>query len=121
MVDFLPAPNEVKAVSGILDNEEEGSRESNDDEPFSGIAFKIATDPFVGSLTFVRVYSGTLNTGDSVYLPIKGKKERIGRMLQMHSNKREEIINGVQSNTALIRHEMASLVKHSVMKRIKLL
>ena len=91
VVDFLPAPNEVKAVSGILDNEEEGSRESNDDEPFSGIAFKIATDPFVGSLTFVRVYSGTLNTGDSVYLPIKGKKERIGRMLQMHSNKREEI------------------------------
>ena len=91
VVDFLPAPNEVKAVSGVLDNEEEGSRESNDDEPFAGIAFKIATDPFVGSLTFVRVYSGTLNTGDSVYLPIKGKKERIGRMLQMHSNKREEI------------------------------
>ena len=103
VVDYLPAPNEVKAVSGILDNEEEGSRASNDDEPFAGIAFKIATDPFVGSLTFVRVYSGTLNTGDSVYLPIKGKKERIGRMLQMHSNKREEIINGVQSNTALIR------------------
>ncbi len=91
VVDYLPAPNEVKAVSGILDNEEEGSRASNDDEPFAGIAFKIATDPFVGSLTFVRVYSGTLNTGDSVYLPIKGKKERIGRMLQMHSNKREEI------------------------------
>jgi elongation factor G len=76
VVDFLPAPNEVKAVSGVLDNEEEGSRESNDDEPFAGIAFKIATDPFVGSLTFVRVYSGTLNTGDSVYLPIKGKKRK---------------------------------------------
>jgi elongation factor G len=91
VIDFLPAPNEVKAVTGILENEDEGSRESDDDAPFSGIAFKIATDPFVGSLTFVRVYSGTLNTGDSVFLPIKGKKERVGRMLQMHSNKREEI------------------------------
>ena len=91
VVDYLPAPNEVKAVTGILENEDEGSRESDDGEPFAGIAFKIATDPFVGSLTFVRVYSGTLNTGDSVFLPIKGKKERVGRMLQMHSNKREEI------------------------------
>ena len=91
VVDFLPAPNEVKAVSGILESEEEGSREADDEAPFAGIAFKIATDPFVGSLTFVRVYSGVLNTGDSVYLPIKGKKERIGRMLQMHSNKRDEI------------------------------
>ena len=91
VVDYLPAPNEVKAVTGVLENEEEGSRESDDDAPFAGIAFKIATDPFVGSLTFVRVYSGTLNTGDSVFLPIKGKKERVGRMLQMHSNKREEI------------------------------
>ena len=75
----------------MLENEQEGSRKSDDEEPFAGIAFKIATDPFVGSLTFVRVYSGVLNTGDSVYLPIKGKKERIGRMLQMHSNKRDEI------------------------------
>tara|TARA_B100000700_G_scaffold278583_1_gene326806 strand:+ start:249 stop:2354 length:2106 start_codon:yes stop_codon:yes gene_type:complete len=91
VIDFLPAPNEVKAITGVLENEEEGSRESDDEAPFAGIAFKIATDPFVGSLTFVRVYSGTLNTGDSVFLPIKGKKERVGRMLQMHSNKREEI------------------------------
>ncbi len=91
VVDFLPAPNEVKAVSGVLESEEEGSREADDEAPFAGIAFKIATDPFVGSLTFVRVYSGVLNTGDSVFLPIKGKKERIGRMLQMHSNKRDEI------------------------------
>ena len=91
VIDFLPAPNEVKAITGVLENEEEGSRESDDGAPFAGIAFKIATDPFVGSLTFVRVYSGTLNTGDSVFLPIKGKKERVGRMLQMHSNKREEI------------------------------
>ena len=91
VIDFLPAPNEVKAITGVLENEEEGSRESDDEAPFAGIAFKIATDPFVGSLTFVRIYSGTLNTGDSVFLPIKGKKERVGRMLQMHSNKREEI------------------------------
>ena len=91
VIDYLPAPNEVKAVTGVLENEEEGARESDDDAPFAGIAFKIATDPFVGSLTFVRVYSGTLNTGDSVFLPIRGKKERVGRMLQMHSNKREEI------------------------------
>ena len=90
VVDFLPAPNEVKAVTGMLDSEEEGSREADDEAPFAGIAFKIATDPFVGSLTFVRVYSGVLNTGDSVYLPIKGKKERIGRMLQMHSHPRDE-------------------------------
>ncbi|MEK9903286.1 MAG: elongation factor G, partial [Gammaproteobacteria bacterium] len=83
--------NEVKAITGMLEDEQEGSRKSDDNEPFAGIAFKIATDPFVGSLTFVRVYSGVLNTGDSVYLPIKGKKERIGRMLQMHSNKRDEI------------------------------
>tara|TARA_Y100001970_G_scaffold250734_1_gene322810 strand:- start:26444 stop:28546 length:2103 start_codon:yes stop_codon:yes gene_type:complete len=91
VVDFLPAPNEVKAVSGVLDNDEEGSRKADDEEPFSGLAFKIATDPFVGSLTFVRIYSGMLSSGDSVYLPTKSKKERIGRMLQMHSNKREEI------------------------------
>jgi len=91
VIDFLPAPNEVKPVTGVLENEEEAIRESSDDAEFAGIAFKIATDPFVGSLTFVRVYSGVLSTGDSVYLPIKGKKERIGRMLQMHSNKRDEI------------------------------
>ena len=92
MIDFLPAPNQIKPVRGILDKEgTEGFRRADDSEPFSGLAFKIATDPYVGSLTFVRVYSGTLNTGDSVFLPSKGKKERIGRMLQMHSNKRKEI------------------------------
>ena len=92
VIDFLPAPNQIKPVRGILDKEgTEGFRRADDSEPFSGLAFKIATDPYVGSLTFVRVYSGTLNTGDSVFLPSKGKKERIGRMLQMHSNKRIEI------------------------------
>ncbi len=92
VIDFLPAPNQVKPVTGVLDDKgTEGSRKADDSEPFSGLAFKIATDPYVGSLTFVRVYSGTLNSGDSVYLPMKGKKERIGRMLQMHSNNRKEI------------------------------
>ena len=92
VINFLPAPNQIKPVRGILDKEgTEGFRRADDSEPFSGLAFKIATDPYVGSLTFVRVYSGTLNTGDSVFLPSKGKKERIGRMLQMHSNKRKEI------------------------------
>ena len=92
VIDFLPAPNQIKAVTGVVDKEgEETSRKSDDNEPFSALAFKIATDPYVGSLTFVRVYSGTLNSGDSVYLPMKGKKERIGRMLQMHSNNRKEI------------------------------
>jgi len=92
VIDFLPAPNQIKPVSGVLDSDgTEGLRKADDEEPFSGLAFKIATDPFVGSLTFVRVYSGTLNSGDSVFLPMKGKKERIGRMLQMHSNNRKEI------------------------------
>ena len=92
VIDFLPAPNQVKPVTGLLDDEgTEGTRKADDNEPFSGLAFKIATDPYVGSLTFVRVYSGTLNSGDSVFLPMKRKKERIGRMLQMHSNKRKEI------------------------------
>ena len=92
VIDFLPAPNQVKPMTGVLDDKgTEGTRKADDKEPFSGLAFKIATDPYVGSLTFVRVYSGTLNSGDSVFLPLKRKKERIGRMLQMHSNKRKEI------------------------------
>ena len=92
VIDFLPAPNQVKPVTGVLDDKGTvGTRKADDSEPFSGLAFKIATDPYVGSLTFVRVYSGTLNSGDSVFLPLKRKKERIGRMLQMHSNKRKEI------------------------------
>ena len=92
VIDFLPAPNQIKPVKGKLDEKgTEGFRKAEDKEPFSGLAFKIATDPYVGSLTFVRVYSGTLNSGDSVYLPLRRRKERIGRMLQMHSNHRKEI------------------------------
>ena len=92
VIEYLPAPDEVKAIKGFIgDTEEEGERHSDDDEPFAALAFKIATDPFVGALTFFRVYSGVLQTGDTVWNPIKGKKERIGRMVQMHSNDRKEI------------------------------
>lgn len=91
VIDYLPAPTEVKAIQGILDNGEPGTREANDDAPFSALAFKIATDPFVGTLTFFRVYSGTLKSGTGVYNSVKHKKERVGRMVQMHANSREEI------------------------------
>ncbi|MEC8819606.1 MAG: elongation factor G, partial [Pseudomonadota bacterium] len=93
VIDYLPAPDEVKAIKGFLDDaaETQAERSADDKEPFAALAFKIATDPFVGALTFFRVYSGILNSGDAVYNPIKGKKERIGRMVQMHSNDRKEI------------------------------
>ena len=93
VIEYLPSPTAVKAIEGVLDDKDEtpAVREASDDAPFSALAFKIATDPFVGTLTFMRVYSGVLNTGDSVYNPVKHKKERIGRMVQMHSNNREEI------------------------------
>jgi elongation factor G len=93
VIDYMPSPIDVKAIKGILDdkNETEALRKSSDDEPFAALAFKIATDPFVGTLTFFRVYSGVLNSGDTVFNPVKSKKERIGRILQMHANSREEI------------------------------
>ena len=92
VIEFMPAPNEVPAIEGVLDDGETvASRSSSDDEPFAALAFKIANDPYVGNLTFFRVYSGVLNSGDAVFNPVKGKKERIGRLLQMHSNQREEI------------------------------
>ena len=92
VIDFLPAPTEVKAIEGLLDEQgTTGIRESNDEAPFSALAFKIATDPFVGTLTFFRVYSGVLKSGDQVYNSVKGKRERVGRMVQMHSNSRNEI------------------------------
>tara|TARA_E500000081_G_scaffold142049_1_gene160485 strand:- start:8936 stop:10867 length:1932 start_codon:yes stop_codon:yes gene_type:complete len=92
VIEFLPAPDEVKAIEGIHPKTEApASRSSSDEEPFSALAFKIATDPFVGNLTFVRVYSGVLSQGDGVINTVKDDKERIGRMVQMHSNNREEI------------------------------
>ena len=92
VVDFLPAPTEVPAIKGVQpDSDKEMVRESSDEEPFAALAFKVMTDPFVGSLTFARVYSGVVETGASVLNSVKGKRERIGRMLQMHSNSREDI------------------------------
>ena len=92
VIDFLPAPPEVKAIEGLLeDGETRAARNSDDDEPFSALAFKIATDPYVGTLTFFRVYSGVLNSGDQVYNATRERRERIGRMVQMHSNSRNEI------------------------------
>ncbi|MFT5118058.1 MAG: elongation factor G [Kiritimatiellia bacterium] len=92
VVDYLPSPTEVKAIDGTLeDGETVAHREADDSAPFSALAFKIATDPFVGTLTFFRVYSGTLASGTAVYNSVKGKRERVGRMVQMHANSREEI------------------------------
>jgi translation elongation factor 2 (EF-2/EF-G) len=93
VIDYLPSPVDIPAIKGILDDKDgtEAERKPSDDESFSALAFKIATDPFVGTLTFFRVYSGVLNSGDTVYNPVKGKKERVGRILQMHANQREEI------------------------------
>ncbi len=93
VIDYLPAPDEVETIKGYLDDASEtpAERAADDKQPFAALAFKIATDPFVGALTFFRVYSGVLNSGDAVYNPVKGKKERVGRMVQMHSNDRKEI------------------------------
>ena len=92
VIEFLPAPDEVKAIEGVNPKTDApAKRSSSDEEPFSALAFKIATDPFVGNLTFIRVYSGVLNQGDGVVNTVKDEKERIGRMVQMHSNNREEI------------------------------
>jgi elongation factor G len=91
VVDFMPSPVDVPAIKGINDDDTESERPARDDQPFAALAFKIATDPFVGNLTFFRVYSGVLNSGDTILNSVKGKKERIGRILQMHSNDRKEI------------------------------
>ena len=91
VIYFMPSPLDVPAISGEMEDGSSAERHAADDEPFSALAFKIATDPFVGTLTFFRVYSGVVNSGDFVYNTVKGKKERIGRIVQMHSNDREEI------------------------------
>jgi elongation factor G len=91
VIEYMPAPTDIPPVKGELENGSVGERRASDDEAFAGLAFKIMTDPFVGQLIFFRVYSGVVNSGDTIYNPIKGKKERIGRLLQMHANQREEI------------------------------
>jgi elongation factor G len=91
VIDYLPAPVDVPAIRGVAPDETEVERHADDKEPFAALAFKIATDPFVGSLTFFRVYSGAMKSGDTIFNPIKNRKERVGRILQMHANDREEI------------------------------
>jgi elongation factor G len=91
VIEFMPAPSDIPAIAGELEDGSPGERKPSDDEPFAALAFKIATDPYVGSLAFFRVYSGKVSSGDTIYNPVKGKRERIGRLLQMHSNSREEI------------------------------
>ena len=91
VIEYLPSPTEVHAINGELEDGTPGTRESSDDAPFSALAFKLMSDPFVGQLTFFRVYSGVVKSGDTVYNPVKGKKERIGRIVQMHANDRQEI------------------------------
>ncbi len=91
VIDYMPSPVDIPPVKGILENESEGERKASDDEAFSALAFKIMTDPFVGQLIFFRVYSGVINSGDTIYNPVKGRKERLGRILQMHANQRQEI------------------------------
>jgi elongation factor G len=91
VVRYMPSPADVPPIKGLLEDGSDGFRHADDSEPFSALAFKIATDPFVGNLTFFRVYSGVLNSGDTIYNPVKSKRERIGRLLQMHSNDRKEI------------------------------
>jgi elongation factor G len=93
IIYYMPAPNDVAAIKGVLDDaaESEAERHASDEEPFAALAFKIATDPFVGTLTFFRVYSGVLSSGDAIYNSVKQKRERVGRIVQMHSNSREEI------------------------------
>lgn len=91
VIDYMPSPTDIVAIQGEKENGEPDKRMADDDEPFSALAFKIATDPYVGQLIFFRVYSGVVVSGDTIYNPVKGKKERIGRILQMHANQREEI------------------------------
>ncbi len=91
VIDYLPAPSDIPPVTGELEDGKEGERKANDADPFSGLAFKNMTDPYVGQLVFFRVYSGVVNSGDTIYNPVKGRKERIGRILQMHANQREDI------------------------------
>jgi len=102
VVDFMPAPTDVEAIAGVTEDDEECVRLSSDKEPFSALAFKVANDPFVGTLTFTRIYSGVLESGSSVYNSLKGKNERIGRMLEMHANDRTEIKTAVAGDIVAI-------------------
>src|SRR5699024_12631287 len=102
VLDYLPSPLDIPPVQGIDDDGEPVTRKADDKEPMSALAFKLMTDPFVGQLTFVRVYSGILSSGDTVYNPVKGKRERIGRILQMHANNRTELKELVAGDIAAV-------------------
>ena len=91
VIDYLPSPLDIKAIEGLTRENSKDIRLARDDAPFAALAFKIATDPYVGNLTFLRVYSGTLRSGTTMFNSVKNKKERIGRMVQMHANSREEV------------------------------
>jgi elongation factor G len=91
VIDYMPSPVDIPPVKGADEDEKDTYRKADDGEKFSALAFKLMTDPFVGQLTFIRVYSGVLKSGDTIYNPIKGKKDRIGRLLQMHANERDQI------------------------------
>jgi elongation factor G len=127
VLDFLPSPIDIPPVTGIDDDGNEVSRKADDKEPFSALAFKLMTDPFVGQLTFVRVYSGVLNSGDTVYNSIKGKKERIGRILQMHANNRSEIKEVLAGDIAAVvglkevttGETLCDVDKHIVLERME--
>ena len=105
VIDYLPAPTDVPDIKGTLEDGTEAIRHSSDEEPFSALAFKIATDPYVGKLTFFRVYSGVLQSGSYVLNATKGKRERIGRILQMHANSRQEISEVFAGDIACRRFE----------------
>lgn len=116
VIDYLPAPSEIPAIRGTDPDDEEKhlERHADDKEPFSALAFKIATDPFVGTLTFARVYSGVLSSGNAVLNSVKGKKERIGRMVQMHANQRAEIKDVCLRYRRTDRHEGRDHRRHPV-------
>ncbi len=120
VVDFLPSPVDVPAIKGIDDDENEIERHADDKEPFSALAFKITTDPFVGTLTFIRVYSGVVESGKTAYNSVKKQRERLGRIVQMHSNKREEVKYEQVTSQPLSALKMLLLVKHYVIRTIKL-
>jgi elongation factor G len=121
VLEFMPAPTDIPAIDGVDDDGNAIVRHSSDEEPFSALAFKIMADPFVGKLAFFRVYSGTLNAGSYVLNATKGKKERVGRILQMHANKREELIKFMQEILQLLLDlNLLQLVILSVMNNIQL-
>ena len=102
VIDYLPAPTDIPAIKGTLEDGAEVERHASDEEPFAALAFKVMTDPFVGKLTFFRVYSGTIQSGTYVLNSTKGKRERVGRLLQMHANSRQEITEYMQEISLLL-------------------